>query len=84
MRRISATVNGVPREVDVEPRQLLVYFLRDRDLAVVRPSVYFTGLSAGASQSLPVPDNIEYRIQSHPGARVVAKDGGFFLNRVAR
>ena len=29
MRRISATVNGVAREVDVEPRQLLVYFLRD-------------------------------------------------------
>jgi len=29
LRRISATVNGVPREADVEPRQLLVYFLRD-------------------------------------------------------
>ena len=29
MRRISVTVNGVPREADVEERDLLVYFLRD-------------------------------------------------------
>ena len=30
MTRISATVNGSLREADVEPRQLLAYFLRDQ------------------------------------------------------
>ena len=30
MTRISITVNGTRHEVDVEPRQLLVYFLRDQ------------------------------------------------------
>jgi aerobic carbon-monoxide dehydrogenase small subunit len=29
LRHISVTVNGAPREADVEPRQLLVYFLRE-------------------------------------------------------
>ena len=29
MRRIALTVNGVQREAEVEPRQLLVYFLRE-------------------------------------------------------
>ena len=29
MRRIACTVNGVRREAEVEPRLLLVYFLRD-------------------------------------------------------
>jgi aerobic-type carbon monoxide dehydrogenase small subunit (CoxS/CutS family) len=29
VRQISVTVNGVPRQADVEPRQLLVYFLRE-------------------------------------------------------
>ena len=29
MAHVSVTVNGVPREADVEPRQLLVYFLRE-------------------------------------------------------
>lgn len=29
MTHVSATVNGVPREADVEPRTLLVYFLRE-------------------------------------------------------
>jgi carbon-monoxide dehydrogenase small subunit len=29
MPRISVTVNGTPREADVEPRLLLVYFLRE-------------------------------------------------------
>ncbi len=29
MTRIGVTVNGVGREADVEPRQLLVYFLRE-------------------------------------------------------
>jgi carbon-monoxide dehydrogenase small subunit len=30
MRRISLTVNGTTREVEVEPRELLVYVLRER------------------------------------------------------
>ena len=30
MRRISVTVNGEKREAEVEPRQLLVYFLREQ------------------------------------------------------
>ncbi len=30
LRRISFTVNGAAREVDVEPRELLVYVLRER------------------------------------------------------
>ena len=30
MRHIACSVNGVRREADVEPRQLLVYFLRER------------------------------------------------------
>ena len=30
MRRVAVTVNGVPREAEVEPRQLLVYFLREQ------------------------------------------------------
>jgi carbon-monoxide dehydrogenase small subunit len=30
LRRIAITVNGVRREEEVEPRELLVYFLRDR------------------------------------------------------
>jgi carbon-monoxide dehydrogenase small subunit len=29
LRHISVTVNGTPHEADVEPRQLLVYFLRE-------------------------------------------------------
>jgi aerobic-type carbon monoxide dehydrogenase small subunit (CoxS/CutS family) len=30
VRRIAVTVNGEPREAEVEPRQLLVYFLREQ------------------------------------------------------
>ena len=30
MRRVSLTVNGVPHELDVEPRDLLVYVLREQ------------------------------------------------------
>jgi carbon-monoxide dehydrogenase small subunit len=30
VRRIAVTVNGVRRETEVEPRQLLVYFLREQ------------------------------------------------------
>ena len=30
MRHVSFTVNGTPRELDVEPRELLVYVLRER------------------------------------------------------
>ena len=30
MRHVSFTVNGTPRELDLEPRELLVYVLRER------------------------------------------------------
>jgi carbon-monoxide dehydrogenase small subunit len=30
LRRVSFTVNGTPREVELEPRELLVYVLRER------------------------------------------------------
>ena len=30
MNQIAMTVNGVPRTAEVEPRQLLVHFLRDQ------------------------------------------------------
>jgi len=30
LRHVSFTVNGTPRELDVEPRELLVYVLRER------------------------------------------------------
>jgi carbon-monoxide dehydrogenase small subunit len=30
VRRVAVTVNGIRHEADVEPRQLLVYFLRDQ------------------------------------------------------
>jgi carbon-monoxide dehydrogenase small subunit len=30
VKRVAVTVNGVRREADVEPRQLLVYFLREQ------------------------------------------------------
>ncbi|MBA3842806.1 MAG: hypothetical protein H0X39_09345 [Actinobacteria bacterium] len=60
----------------------LVYFLRDRELAVSHPSVYFTGLSATGSHALPTPANVEYRIQAHAGRQVAAKASGFFLNRI--
>ncbi len=30
MRRVSLSVNGAPHELDLEPRELLVYVLRDR------------------------------------------------------
>jgi aerobic carbon-monoxide dehydrogenase small subunit len=30
VRNVSLTVNGVPRELELEPRELLVYVLRDR------------------------------------------------------
>ncbi len=43
MRRIALTVNGARREVEVEPRQLLVYFLRE--------TVGLTGTNVGCDTS---------------------------------
>jgi len=40
---VSVTVNGVPREADVEPRTLLVYFLRE--------SLGLTGTNVGCDTS---------------------------------
>ena len=43
MTRINVTVNGVQREADVEPRTLLVYFIRE--------SVGLTGTNVGCDTS---------------------------------
>jgi carbon-monoxide dehydrogenase small subunit len=47
LRRISVTVNGEQREADVEPRQLLVYFLRE-NLALSGTKVGCDTSSCGA------------------------------------
>ena len=47
MRRVAITVNGVPREADVEPRQLLVYFLRE-DLGLTGTNVGCDTTTCGA------------------------------------
>ena len=47
MRRIAITVNGERREADVEPRELLVFFLRDR-LALTGAAVGCETTSCGA------------------------------------
>ena len=47
MRRISLTVNGVARDEEVEPRELLVYFLRER-LGLTGTNVGFDTTSCGA------------------------------------
>jgi aerobic-type carbon monoxide dehydrogenase small subunit (CoxS/CutS family) len=43
LRHISVTVNGTPHEADVEPRQLLVYFIRE--------TVGLTGTNVGCDTS---------------------------------
>jgi len=47
LRRISVTVNGEQREAEVEPRQLLVYFLRE-NLALTGTRVGCDTSSCGA------------------------------------
>jgi carbon-monoxide dehydrogenase small subunit len=47
LRRISVTVNGQRREAEVEPRQLLVYFLRE-NLALTGTNVGCDTSSCGA------------------------------------
>ena len=47
MTRISLTVNGAAHEADVEPRQLLVYFLRD-ELGLTGTNVGCDTSSCGA------------------------------------
>jgi aerobic carbon-monoxide dehydrogenase small subunit len=47
VRRVELTVNGVRHEVDVEPRQLLVYFLREQ-LGLVGTHVGCDTTSCGA------------------------------------
>src|SRR5437867_11113462 len=47
MRRIAVTVNGVRDEAEVEPRQLLVYFLREQ-LALTGTNVGCDTSSCGA------------------------------------
>lgn len=60
----------------------LVYYLRDREVSLVQPSLYFTGLTGGAMRELPRRADVEYSIQPRPGRRVVAETPDFFLNRL--
>ena len=53
MRHITCTVNGVRREADVEPRQLLVYFLRET-LGLTGTNVGCDTSSCGACTVLTV------------------------------
>ncbi len=53
MRRIALTVNGVRREAEVEPRLLLVYFLRE-SLGLTGTSVGCDTTSCGACTVLAV------------------------------
>ena len=47
MTQVSVTVNGSPREADVEPRTLLVYFLRDH-LGLTGTNVWCDTSSCGS------------------------------------
>ena len=61
MRRIALTVNGVRREAEVEPRLLLVYFLREH-LALTGTNVALDdlpGWMAAIGRCLPLSHAIE-------------------------
>jgi carbon-monoxide dehydrogenase small subunit len=47
MRRVAVTVNGIRREAEVEPRRLLVYFLRE-DLGLTGTNVGCDTTTCGA------------------------------------
>ena len=74
-------------EIDIaEPwdQAWLAYFLRSHDVSLAQPSVYFTGLTEGGMRDFSRRGDVEYRIQSVPGANVTVETRGFFLNRVAQ
>jgi carbon-monoxide dehydrogenase small subunit len=56
--RISVTVNGVRRESEVEPRQLLVYYLRE-DLALTGTKVGCDTTSCGSCTVLVDGDSVK-------------------------
>jgi carbon-monoxide dehydrogenase small subunit len=58
VRRISLTVNGVRREVDVEPRELLVYVLRER-LGLTGTNVGCDTSSCGACTILVAGESVK-------------------------
>ena len=70
MKRISVTVNGVPREADVEPRTLLVHFLREQ--------LELTGTNVGCDTSSCGACTILMNGQSVKSCTVLAvqADGG--------
>ena len=58
MRHISVTVNGVLHEAEVEPRQLLVYFLRDQ-LGLTGTNVGCDTSSCGACTVLLASESVK-------------------------
>jgi carbon-monoxide dehydrogenase small subunit len=58
VRRIAVTVNGTKHEADVEPRQLLVYFLRD-ELGLTGTNVGCDTSSCGSCTILMDGDSVK-------------------------
>ena len=58
MRHVSFTVNGTPRELDLEPRELLVYVLRER-LGLTGTNVGCDTSSCGACTVLAEGESVK-------------------------
>jgi carbon-monoxide dehydrogenase small subunit len=75
--RLNVTVNGEPREADVEPRTLLVYFLRDQ-LGLVGTNVGCDTSSCGACTVLLDGESVKsctlFAVQAD-GAEVTTIEG---------
>ena len=76
-RAISISVNGTPREADVEPRQLLVHFLRDQ-LGLTGTNVGCDTSSCGACTVLVDGDSVKsctmFAVQAD-GAEILTIEG---------
>ena len=70
MRRVSLAVNGVRHELDLEPRELLVYVLRDR-LGLTGTNVGCDTSSCGACTVLVNGESVKScTVLGRPGGRV--------------
>ena len=69
-RRITLVVNGISRELDVEPRQLLVYTLRE----AARPHGHGTS-AATRPRAAPAPSTLERRVGQKLHVLAVQADG---------
>ena len=84
-----AALAAAPREtieVDVEDgwnQAWIAYYLRDREISLIRPSIYFTGFTTRATRTLAQGADPGYRIERKERKRVAAAGAGeLFLNRV--